>query len=258
MPQRGCRREYFCAFSGVSGSPASKRRDRLVLGAVVLEHAPQVAASARAATGSRGRSPVRRIPSTIQNRKAEPSWSLKISEADRHDEEQADRERERGDHGADPHAARDRLLVLGQLRVGGDAERLEADLQRLASATTPRMIGQRQHAVASSTRRAGTTGRRSRRARPRPWQALLAELLGQRLADRDGPRARRRASSRPRGPPDRLRARPSAPSGRRLAGGSRAWTLGWLARCRRERGVAARRWKRSTRPPVSTSFCLPV
>ena len=23
VPQRGCRREYFCAFSGVSGSPAS-------------------------------------------------------------------------------------------------------------------------------------------------------------------------------------------------------------------------------------------
>ena len=42
VPQRGWRREKRCAFSGVSGQPGLVARDRLVLGAVVLEDALEV------------------------------------------------------------------------------------------------------------------------------------------------------------------------------------------------------------------------
>jgi hypothetical protein len=41
------------------------------------------------------------------------------------------REEQRDEHRAGPHAARDRLLVLLELGVGGQVERREADLERL-------------------------------------------------------------------------------------------------------------------------------
>ena len=42
VPQRGCSREKRWALGAVSGSPGLEAGDRLVLGAVVLEHPPQV------------------------------------------------------------------------------------------------------------------------------------------------------------------------------------------------------------------------
>ena len=50
---------------------------------------------------------------------------------DGNQEEQADREHDRQDHGPEPGAAADLLVVLLRLGVGGDAEGREADLERL-------------------------------------------------------------------------------------------------------------------------------
>src|SRR3954447_22947305 len=70
---------------------------------------------------------------------------------------------------------------------------------------------------------------RSRGARPPPCRGPPGGSARAAARGPRRPRSRRRASSRPRAPPARRRARPSAPSGRRLAGGSRAWQAGWLA-----------------------------
>ena len=76
---------------------------------------------------------MRSSPSTSQNRNDGAELVLdQARQRHRDEEEQPDAKRERDDDRADPHAAGDRLLLLGQLRVGGDAERLEADHQRLA------------------------------------------------------------------------------------------------------------------------------
>ena len=127
MPQRGCRRVKRCAFSGVSVQAGLVAGDRLVLGAVVLEHAAQVAqAREQREVAEEDRGAQDPLDEPEQERRAELVLD-QAREPDGHDEEQADRERERDDDRAGPHAARDLLLVLGQLRVGGDAERLEAD-----------------------------------------------------------------------------------------------------------------------------------
>ena len=62
VPQRGCRREKRCAFSGVERQARLVAGDRLVLGAVVLEDAAQVAHPREQHAGSRGRSRCARRP----------------------------------------------------------------------------------------------------------------------------------------------------------------------------------------------------
>ena len=203
---------------------------------------------------------VRRIPSTSQKRKGEPSWSLirLVSPTGTTKKRPIDSSSERDDRQA-PDPAADllllALLVLLELGVGGDRQRLEADLHRLAEGDDA--ADHRQRA------RAGGAGPRARAARTRPRS-------GPRACGPRRPRPRRRASSRPPAPPGRRPARRAWRPGRRRA--CAAGPLRW----RRRPGMpvpsppagsrryfpalclAARRWKRSTRPPVSTSFCLPV
>ena len=92
---------------------------------------------------------VRRTPSTSQNRNAEPSSSLirLVAPTGMH-EEQPDRQHQREEDRQAPHQAADLLrpprLELG---VGGDRERLEADLQRLAEGDDAADHRQSQHPV---------------------------------------------------------------------------------------------------------------
>jgi hypothetical protein len=158
VPQRGCRREKRCAFSGVSGQAREQ---------------PQVPEEDRGAQDALDHPEQERRAELVLEQRGQP---------DRHDEEQADGECEGGDHGADPHAARDRLFLLLELLVGGDAERGEADLHRL---------DQRDDAADDRpAQRAVALGPRDERER---LDADLAErvvrrALGRGLADRDGPR----------------------------------------------------------------------
>ena len=76
---------------------------------------------------------MRTTPSTSQNSSDGAELLLdQAGEQHRHDEEQADGQRQRGDDRQRPGALADRLLVLGGLRVGAHLERLEADRERLA------------------------------------------------------------------------------------------------------------------------------
>ncbi len=101
---------------------------------------------------------MRTMPSTIQNSAEEPSWSLdETRQAKRQQEEQADREHHRDDHRPDPDAGTDFLcvlirLALGQLCVGGDAKRLEADRERTAERNDPAQDRQTQPAMARQRR----------------------------------------------------------------------------------------------------------
>ena len=101
--------------------------DRLVLGAVVLEHPPEIADSRdRPDVGEEDRDPDRLFDQHEHDRAAE----LILPDArDRHgqDEEQADRERERQEHRKAPGPLRDLLVGLVQLRVCGDAKGLHPD-----------------------------------------------------------------------------------------------------------------------------------
>jgi hypothetical protein len=160
-----------------------------VLGAVVLEHAPQVAQAREqheVAQEDRG------ADDALDQPKQERRVQLVLDQArqaDRHDEEQTDREGQGDDHRARPHAARDLLLLVGQLRVGRDPERLEADDQRLDERHDAAHDRQAQQAVALEHR-----GQRKRldldvavSAALGVDGALVGELLGQRLAHGDRP-----------------------------------------------------------------------
>ena len=178
---------------------------------------------------------------------------------DRDDEEEADRQQQREEDRQAPDPAADllllALLVLLHLRVGGDRQRLEADLHRLAEgddAANHRHPPER-----------GGAWPRGRAARTRPRSRP-------RVCGRRRPRSRRRASSPPPAPPARRPARRAwRPARRRAcAAGRLRWrrpaspaaepTSGLTAYFLALACFAARRWNRSTRPPVSTSFCLPV
>ena len=192
--------------------------DRLVLGAVVLEHAAQIA------------QPREQEQVAEEDRRAHQSLDQpeehggvqrvldQAREPDGHDEEQADREGHRHDHGAHPCAARDRLLVLGQLRVGGDAQRLEADLQRLDQRNDAADDRPAQHPVLL-----GPGDEWERRDLDLAVGSLLrvqlpvVQVVGHRLANGHGPRGDARASSRPRARPGRPPGRPAGPSTRRRA-----------------------------------------
>ena len=76
-----------------------------MLGAVVLEQAPQVAAGATSSRQVAEEDRGAQQPSTSQNSTAEPSRPLiRLVRHDRDDEEQADGERERGDDRERPRA----------------------------------------------------------------------------------------------------------------------------------------------------------
>src|SRR3954447_12191396 len=162
--------------------------DRLVLGAVVLEDAAQVAqAGEQRDVAEEDRRAQDALDQPEQQRRAELILD-EARESDGHDEEQADREQQRDDHRAEPHAARDLLLLLGQLRVGRDTERLEADRHRLDERDDAADDRQAQRAVALQHR-----GQRKRLDLDVAAGGLLGveplalHLLGQRLADGDGP-----------------------------------------------------------------------
>ena len=223
-----------------------------MLGAVVLEHPAQVRQPAdRDDVADEDRGPQHPLDEPEEQRRAE----LILDQAgggDRDDEEEADRQRHREGDRQRPGEAADRLrllpVLLHELGVGRDRERPEADLQRLAERDDAADHRQPQEPVAlrpRDERLGGDLDLAVGACAPRP------------------PRSRRRASSRPRAPPGRRRARRARRPACRPASGSR-----------RARGAArrspppapvsraccgpARRLKRSTRPPVSTSFCLPV
>ena len=218
-------------------------------------------AGARAARCSRGRSRCARSPRRARTGRRAELVLEQAGEADRDDEEQADGEGERDDDGAEPHAAGDRLLVLGAAaRWPTCSSALKPMLSDSTSATTPRITGQAQHAVA--------LGPRDQRERLDSISPTLGRAAPRapRACARPPPRSRRRASSRPRARPGRptgaSRWRHEAAVGQAVSARhacdrqpSRASAL--RAEPPRAR-LAARRWKRSTRPPVSTSFCLPV
>ena len=143
-----------------------------MLGAVVLEHAAQVA-HAREQQQVAEEDAVRRTPSTSQNSNEEPSWSLIRLVSRRDQEEQDDRERERDDdrpahtprgiscaRGAAQYlpAVLLALALLGrQLRVGRDLERAEADHQRAPERddAARRSAGAARDGVAAPTQREG-------------------------------------------------------------------------------------------------------
>ena len=172
---------------------------------------------------------VRRSPSTSQNRNAEPSWSLiRLVGADRDDEEEADRERPARATIVRPQVQPPISSAPPRPRascaLAEIAERLEADLQRLAERDDAADHRQAQDPVAL-----------------RPGDERLGgdlDLAARALRHGRPPRSRRRASSRPRAPPGRRPARrawrPGLPSGIVLGG-----CVGALAAARR-RGACAR------------------
>ncbi len=102
-----------------------------MLGAVVLEDAPEVGKAAdRGDVADEDRSP----DDPFDQPEEDGGTELVLDQAgqpDRDDEEEPDREGQRERDGQAPGEAADRLLVLVHLRVRGERERPEADLQRL-------------------------------------------------------------------------------------------------------------------------------
>jgi hypothetical protein len=68
------------------------------------------------------------------------------------EEEQADRQRQRGDDRADPRAARHLLALVAHRGVGRDAHRLQADAERLEQRDRAADHGQAQQPVAAQHR----------------------------------------------------------------------------------------------------------
>ena len=235
---------------GRQRQPGLEAGDRLVLGAVVLEHAAQVAQARRAARGSRGRSRCARSPSTSQKRKAEPSWSLNRLVSPTGTTKNSPTANAARRARCRTTCARDRLLVLGELRVGRHAERLEADLERLDErddAADDRQAEQR--GGAWSRRRAGTTATLDL-ARRASRDARTAQVETPRIITPS------RTAWPPTGASRWALERTARSRHRSCIGSRRAADVSAQAPPRWR--LAARRWKRSTRPPVSTSFCLPV
>ena len=178
---------------------------------------------------------------------------------DRDDEEEADREQQREDDRQAPDPAADlfflALLVLLHLRVGGDRQGLEADLHRLAEGDDAADDRQAPEPVPL-----------------RPGDERLGLDLDLALggADGDGPdrdaahhhalehrlAADRRVAFGDQGAVGHAQRVP--PVVGRRSGAACAEPAGGLTGYFPALCLAARRWKRSTRPPVSTSFCLPV
>jgi hypothetical protein len=128
------------------------------------------------------------------------------------------------------------------LRVRRRSERLEADASDSASATTPRITGR-----AARWRAPETSGRLP------ICDGDLAVRRGRRTATAHVETPRIITPSSTAWPPTAASRWRSGASGllHSVVGSRRDWS-GYRA------ALGRRRWKRSTRPPVSTSFCLPV
>ena len=223
---------------------------------------------------------------------------IRLVEPDRDHEEQADREHERDDDRPRPHAAGDLLALRRpvprasppsprhprarapgrQLRVGGDVERANADRHRPAERHDAAHDRQAQHAVAPQR---GGEGKR------RDLDLALGGLLAGRSSSCScsgvGLRTATAQCATPRiitpsstaCPPTgasrwAFSAPPSAPlsistSTGVVAGAAASEVgigplggLGLSAAAAPLTALATRRWKRSTRPPVSISFWRPV
>ena len=143
VPQRGCRREKRCAFSGVERHAGLVAGDRLVLGAVVLEHAPQVGqAREQPQVAEEDRGAHDALDDPEQERRAELVLE-QAREADRDDEEQADRERERDDDVPTHMPPEISCSSSPSWALAEMPSALKPIFSDSTSATTPRMIGQR-------------------------------------------------------------------------------------------------------------------
>ena len=193
---------------------------------------------------------VRSTPSTSQKRRAEPSQSLirLVAPTGMTKKRPTASSSEKKIVSPQVKPPISSLSSLGELRVGGDRQRPEADLERLASATTPRITGRRrirlrlaQETMGSEVIWISPSGVRQATAQVETPRIITPSSTAWppigRVADRDRPAIGHAlglgcAGRRPVGPRVGIRAQ----------------------RAR----LAARRRNRSTRPPVSTSFCLPV
>src|SRR5205085_7775873 len=100
--------------------------DRLVLGAVVLEHAPEISEAAQQQQIAQ-EDP--RADQALDEPEEERGVELVLDqrrEADRDQEEQSYGEQDRYDDRAGPHTAGDLVLLVRQLGGGGDSERSDA------------------------------------------------------------------------------------------------------------------------------------
>ena len=204
---------------------------------------------------------VRRTPSTSQKSSAEPSWSLirLVSPTGMTKKRPTASSSEKAivsPQTQPPISSALAVLVLLELGVGRDRQRLEADLQRLAEGDD---AAQDRHPPEAVTLRPGL-------------DRLGADLdLAVGTAHGDGPdrdaahhhalqhrlAADRRVALGDQGAVGHAqRIRPVAGRSRRRDCGEP--TSGLTDYLPALACLAARRWKRSTRPPVSTSFCLPV
>ena len=124
------------------------------------------------------------------------------------------------------------------------------------SATTPRMIGRRSSAVLLEHRVERERGDLDLAVGPALGvDAVLGDLLGQRLAHGDRPR---RDAAHHHALEHGLTADGGVALGDELPRRAGAAWRTWSAAYERAPRLAARRLKRSTRPPVSTSFWRPV
>ena len=168
---------------------------------------------------------MRTMPSTTQNSTELCSWPLiRLVRPTGTQEEQDDREQERDDDRAGPHAARGSPGALRPARRAGAGRWRRPPARGSRSPATRRARRRRARSAGAAGDGAADRGERERadldlaeRGLLGRAVGLLAQLLGAGLAHRDGPVGARRASSRPPARPGRPRARRAGRSARRLA-----------------------------------------
>ena len=247
-----------------------------MLGAVVLEHAAQVAqAREREQVAEEDRRAQQALDEPEEERRVELVLDQR-RQPDGDQEEQPDRQQDRDDDRARPTCRRRSPASSSrQLRVGGDAERSEADLERLAERDDAADDRQAQHAMASERRSSGSVttsispARRLLGSSPSLCVASCS-AEGLRTATAHVLMPRIITPSSTAWPPTGASRRGAQLAGRGVGAAGLGRLVGDAhdrfprrrrmrrahAATRRSRpgALAARRWKRSTRPPVSTSF----
>ena len=285
VPQRGWSVDFVARVLDGQLSARLERVDRLVLGAVVLEHAPHLLPARDRRRRRRGRTPGGSTPSTRLN--TMPSHPGEIRQDERQPEEEPDAEDERA---RDRAAESELRLPVGGLLRARDARRFPRGAsvarahdarasRRRASSPSSSSIAVSAEYMSEPTPRysdsmSATAPRKSGSFRSGTRRVRLERLLLDRdravgLADGGRDHARR---AHHHALDDRLAAELSGRS-RGPSGGHRAPVLPRRApppresvgdAAERSRGLLAPfailylRLKRSTRPAVSTSFCLPV